>query len=282
MGARRSQKLNRLVNTLPDGLLVDAAWLGSRGYSSALRSKYVRHGWLEQVVRGVYRRPVRDLRRQGDDAALRWQEVLVSLQALLGARVALGGRSALEQQGFAHYLPPAGGGEVHVYGREALPTWVTKLNVDRHFVWHNAKRLFGTEDVPTRELSTSEPAVSLLGLVRRAESERDGPLVMSSPERAILEVLNEVPRRETFHQADVLMEGLATLSPKRLQRLLGVCRSVKVKRLFFWFADRHQHAWLKKLDRKAVDLGRGKRSLVDGGKLDPTYHITVPGDLDAH
>jgi hypothetical protein len=80
----------------------------------------------------------------------------------------------------------------------------------------------------------------------------------------------------------MLMEGLANLSPKRLQRLLGACRSVKVKRLFFWFADRHQHAWLKKLDRKAVDLGRGKRSLVSGGKLDPTYHITVPGDLDAH
>jgi hypothetical protein len=247
-----------------------------------LRSKYVRHGWLEQVVRGVYRRPVRDLRRQGEGAALRWQDVLVSLQAVLGTHVALGGRSALEQQGFAHYLSPAGSGEVHVYGQKALPTWVRKLNVDRHFVWHNAKRLFDTQDFPTRERSTSEPAVSLLGLVRRAESERDGPLVMSSPERAILEVLNEVPRRETFHQADMLMEGLATLSPKRLQRLLGVCRSVKVKRLFFWFADRHQHAWLKKLDRKAVDLGRGKRSLVSGGKLDPTYHITVPGDLDAH
>ena len=47
-------------------------------------------------------------------------------------------------------------------------------------------------------------------------------------------MLDEVPQRETFHQTDmlVLMEGLRTLSPKRLQKPLVECRSVKVKRLF--------------------------------------------------
>ena len=45
------------------------------------------------------------------------------------------------------------------------------------------------------------------------------------------------------------MEGLGNLSPRRLHTLLVACRSVKVKRLFLWFAQRHKHAWLKKLDR---------------------------------
>jgi len=54
---------------------------------------------------------------------------------------------------------------------------------------------------------------------------------------------------------------------------------VKVKRLFFFFADRHRHAWLKHLKKDEVDLGTGKRMLVKGGKLDPTYQITVPGDF---
>ena len=40
---------------------------------------------------------------------------------------------------------------------------------------------------------------------------------VSTPERAILELLDEVPKRETFHQADVLMEGLRNLSPRRLR-----------------------------------------------------------------
>ena len=79
----------------------------------------------------------------------------------------------------------------------------------------------------------------------------------------------------------MLMEGLANLSPGRLQKLLRDCRSVKVKRLFFYFADRHQHAWLKRLDKEAIDLGQGKRMLVKGGKLDKNYLITVPGELNA-
>ena len=48
-----------------------------------------------------------------------------------------------------------------------------------------------------------------------------------------------------------------------------------------WFAERHNHAWLQKLDRKPIDLGSGKRMLVRGGKLDPKFNITVPENLDA-
>ena len=109
----------------------------------------------------------------------------------------------------------------------------------------------------------------------------DWPMVLSTPERAVLELLDELPGKETFHQADMLMEGLVSLSPKRMSRLLAECRSVKVKRLFLWLAERHGHTWLERLDREDINLGKGKRMLVRGGKLDPKYLITVPGDLDA-
>jgi hypothetical protein len=108
----------------------------------------------------------------------------------------------------------------------------------------------------------------------------DWPLTLSSPERAILELLDELPHRESFDQADKLMEGLSNLRPRLLQKLLADCQSVKVKRLFFFFADRHRHAWLKRLEKTSVDLGSGKRSLVSGGRLDPVYNITVPETLD--
>jgi hypothetical protein len=107
------------------------------------------------------------------------------------------------------------------------------------------------------------------------------PLTVPMPERAFLELLDEVPKHETFHQADILMEGLRNLSPRRLQTLLCACKSVKVKRLFFWFAERHNHAWLQKLDQSAIDLGQGKRMLVRGGRFDAKYNITVPENLDA-
>lgn len=48
-----ASKLNQLEQELPEGLLVDAAWLERRGYYGSLRKKYVDLGWLEQPA---YRR----------------------------------------------------------------------------------------------------------------------------------------------------------------------------------------------------------------------------------
>ena len=93
-------------------------------------------------------------------------------------------------------------------------------------------------------------------------------------------MLNELPDRESFHQVDKLFEGLTNLSPRRLTTLLADCQSVKVKRLFVYFASRHQHAWLKRIDIRMIDLGKGKRMLVKGGRLDAATQITVPEDMD--
>jgi Transcriptional regulator, AbiEi antitoxin, Type IV TA system len=76
------------------------------------------------------------------------------------------------------------------------------------------------------------------------------------------------------------MQGMTNLSPRRLQKLLAACKSVKVKRLFFFFAHRHSHAWLKPLKTHKFDLDKGKRILVKGGKLDQAYQIIVPEDLN--
>ena len=71
---------------------------------------------------------------------------------------------------------------------------------------------------------------------------------MSTPERAILEALDELPQRETFDNLDMVFEGLTTLRPMAgLALLLRACRKIKVRRLLFVFADRHGHAWRKRL-----------------------------------
>jgi hypothetical protein len=41
----------------------------------------------------------------------------------------------------------------------------------------------------------------------------------------------------------------------------------------------NQHAWAKRIKKDDIDLGKGKRMLVKGGKLNSTYQITVPEDL---
>jgi hypothetical protein len=289
MGVQNQGKLNWLQHNLPDGLVVDAAWLGRHGFSSGLRSKYVKNGWLEQIARGVYRRPRARMPEPIEDDNLHWQNVVISFQSLLKYPFAVGGRTALEIQGFGHYLNVAGPREIHLYGNQAPPGWASKLHLENQFVFHATTRLFKAQpgvvgfdgqDKVSQHDGTLNSDLSI-GLIRQQWGHWGWPLILSSPERAIFELLDEIPNRETFHQADVLMEGMSNLSPRRLQHLLALCRSVKVKRLFLWFAERHNHAWLKSLNQDGIDLGSGKRMIARGGKLDTKYNITVPERLDA-
>jgi Transcriptional regulator, AbiEi antitoxin, Type IV TA system/Transcriptional regulator, AbiEi antitoxin N-terminal domain len=287
MGSQNRKKLNWLERNLPEGRVVDAGWFERHGLSRQLRRKYVLNGWLLTPARGVYRRPAPPDKNE----PLAWQQLVTSLNDLLNLPVSVGGRTALELQGFTHYLTASGPREVHLYTHEDLPGWVSHVPVDAQLVVHNALRLFRHGDIPVFKEKTASstppppppapPPAGASVIQRLAGGPWNRPLTMSLPERAILELLDEVPKRETFHQADVLMEGLRTLSPQRLHGLLLDCKNVKVKRLFFWFAERHNHAWLPKLDRSGIDLGKGKRLLVRGGKLDPKYNITVPENLGA-
>ena len=102
---------------------------------------------------------------------------------------------------------------------------------------------------------------------------------ISEPERAILECLYLAPNHIDLVECYQIMEGLVNLRPKTLQELLEQCSSVKVKRTFFYMAKRAGHQWLQLLDREKIDLGKGKRSLVKGGVLDPEFQITLPKEL---
>lgn len=280
MPKQTSGKLNWLEKNLPEGLLVDAAWLSKHDFSTALRRQYVTSGWLEQPARSVYKRP---------RGKLSWQQAVISLQTiLLGDPFIVGGRTALELHGFGHYATQKRQ-VVHLYGPAKPPSWLKKLRLKVRFAYHNSHKLFVNDPMTfgitsmawnTRKTSGVSHDPLLQGLTFQPWGQWDWPLTLSTPERAILESLDELPNHESFHQIDMIMEGLSNLSPRRLKKLLHDCRSVKVKRLFFLFADRHKHAWLKQLNKSEFDLGSGNRMLVKGGRLDPTYKITVPESLN--
>jgi hypothetical protein len=108
------------------------------------------------------------------------------------------------------------------------------------FVSHNSGALFRNEPIHFGltslgwNLKDSSPAggENLHGASFRVMrwGQWDWPLTLSTPERAILEMLDGLPTHESFDRADKIMEGLTTLSPRRLQKLLLDCKSIKVKR----------------------------------------------------
>jgi hypothetical protein len=274
MPTQKQASLIWLERHLPEGVLVDSKWLARAGFSSSLRSQYVSAGHLEQPARRVFRRP---------RGALDWQQTVISLQTVLGQDLLVGGRTALELQGFAHYLSQSLT-TIYLCGPQPPPTWLKTLSVGVAFRYRNDTRLFDKFRASTAPHSLASDDDSKSSHRQDVTIQHWGawrwPLMLSSAERAYIEFLSEIPDHESFHNADLIMEGLPTLSPTKLKLLLTDCQSVKVKRLFFFFADRHRHAWLKRLDRKAIDFGRGKRMLVKGGIYDAKYMVTVPGDLD--
>jgi hypothetical protein len=182
------------------------------------------------------------------------------MQAQMGLPVHVGGKTALEMQVYAHYLPLGKGAVVVLFGTPGtrLPAWFQQYDwgVELRYI---TTRLF--DDAVNAGLTQKD-----LGAYA---------VTISAPERAIMEVMYNISRDASFEEAALLMEGLTTLRPRMLQVLLEQCRSVKVKRLFMYLAEECNHAWVKKLDVSKVDLGKGKRMIVKGGRFNSKYNITV-------
>ena len=100
--------------------------------------------WLLLLARGIYCRPS----PSEQPSPLPWQQLVISLNALQNLPVAAGGRTALELQGFSHYLTASGAREAHLFANEDLPGWVARVPVNTKLVVHSARRLFRNRDVP--------------------------------------------------------------------------------------------------------------------------------------
>jgi hypothetical protein len=268
MAGQNQNKLNSLLAGLSDGWLAPSAWLQQRGYDRQLLAHYVKQGWLVSPARGVFHRA---------GSSPTWQTVVHSLQHLAELPLHVGGPHAISMHGLDHYLR-MGAARVTLYGPAPLPAWVGALDLPERFERRSDARL-GFAPL-SAGLFASGPAQREVGLETLPGDRPDCPLVVSMPERAILEMLMDVPGKDSVAGADAIVQGMMRLRPDLLGRLLRECASVKVKRLFLALAERHNHAWFKHVDLAGVDLGKGNRVLGRGGRLHPTYRISLPKDLD--
>lgn len=270
--------LNRLLSQLGPGQLVDSAWLQGQGVSRSSIHGYCKSGWLERVAPRVYRRPT-----DATSVTQRWDAATSFAQEIRPSTFYVGGLTALDLLGRGHYLRLGGHRTIYLYDPDrTAPTWLTKLPLDAT-VSPRTRSIFADAhlgvDWRRFELSTGRLGAAVSEPIK--EDPWDHFLRVAGEERATIEMLDEIPATVSFDHADEIFEGLFDLRPRRVTRLLETCRSVRAKRLFLFYADRHAHPWVKHVDRKHIDLGKGKRQLVPGGRLDTRYQITVPASLCA-
>lgn len=252
----KTQKITRLIKDWKKGAVLTSHFLDENGFSTKLLNWYKSSGWVESVGHGAYK-------FAGDK--IDWYGAIFALQTQLGFVTHPGGKTGLEMQGYAHYLAEKSP-NVYLFGlrEERLPQWF------QDYDWGTEIRY-----APTKLFSKSIPQ-SL-----SEYNHKEFLIQMSSPERSALEMLYHIPKYQGFAEASLLMENLTTLRPQLVQNLLEQCNSIKVKRLFLYFAEKHEHQWYNRLNINKINLGTGKRVVVKNGKLDKKYQITVITETNA-
>ena len=252
MASYTGSKINQLLKLWPGGTVAVLPWLEKHGAYQQLVHEYEKTAWLQRVGQGAYA-------KAGDK--VEWTGGVYAIQEQMKLPVHVGAKTALQMQGYAHFLPLGKGSTVSLFGPPdvKLPAWFKQHR------W----------GVKVRYTTTNLFAGQAIQGLTKKEL---GPysIKLSSPERAIMEVLYGVPQVDSYEEARLLMEGLTTLRPRLVQALLETCASVKVKRLFMFLAENCKHGWVSKVDLSKVDFGKGKRALVKGGRFDAKYQITVP------
>ena len=190
---------------------------------------------------------------------LNWQSALFTVQKELQLSFHVAGQTALEMQGSGHFVKIGKKAPVYIVKREKarVPIWLKTNNwgVVFHF-------------------KTSSLFPSDLGLIKYNRSKFR--FILSSRERAIMEMINQLNLQDSFETLERYFEGLLNLRDSLVQKLLENCSSIKVKRVFLYMADKLELPLIKHLHIRRIQLGLGKRVVSKNGKLDKTYNITVP------
>jgi N-acetylglutamate synthase-like GNAT family acetyltransferase len=240
------------LNEQPNGTVLLSTWLSEQGYDLYLQQRYKKNHWLESIGTGA-------MIRSGDNVG--YEGAIYALQKQLGSTIHPGGKTALSLLGKAHFLELSPS-KATLFGdkNELLPVWFKRHDWGLKLDYH--KTGFLPAGVGMTEATVGVFSIKVSGAVR-----------------ALMECLYLAPQKQGLMECYELMEGLNNLRPNLVQELLEQCRSVKVKRLFLYMAEKAKHDWFQYLNLEKVDLGSGKRSIVKNGIYNSNYKITVSKEL---
>jgi hypothetical protein len=225
MATEKRNKLNALYSQVASGTPITSASLAALGISSNLAGQYAKAGWLTRLGQGVYAR--------ANDVLDLYRCLAVLQNSVDGLHV--GGKTALDWHGLRQYvsLKPT----LQLYGWESagLPAWFT----GRFPAEYRRKRLF--REAP--------------GQLLHVQPHADSDALVSSPERALLEMLSEVGLRQPLQEAREIAGSTHHLRSRVLSQLLEHCTSIKTVRLCLHMGRELQLPWAKKLNAETLPAG---------------------------
>ena len=225
-----------LLAEAPRGQPLSTEWLAQHGLGAKHAARLVQDGWLRRVGHGVYGLPGDTLEREAS---------LVQLaKTIPGLHV--GAKTALSWRGIRHNL--ASRETLSLWGEQSarLPAWFVEM--------------FPAHYQATHLFDANTPADLGIAALPTGRTE----LSVSTPERAILELLSEVGKRQTLEEAQHLLEAARALRFNVLEELLTHLTRIKVIRLANKLADDLDLPWKTLAHEHCVRLGGGDRWVTMG------------------
>lgn len=236
MGTNPQFLFRSMLSELLRGQPIGVRQLQAHGLSAKHASRLAQAGWLQRLGRGVYLLPGDALDRLGSLAQL--------AQDIPGLHVA--GKTALAWWGVRHNL--AARELLSLWGDAParLPAWFT----ERFPAHYQASHLFDSALPPT------------LGLAVLPDGRPD--VLVSTPERALLELLSEVGKRQGLEEASHLLESARTVRLPVLDELLAHLTRIKVARLAAALSHELDLPWQAMARHHSERLGGGERWVTRG------------------
>lgn len=251
-------KLKSLLENWPMHTIVTTSWLLDHGYTYSNIQKYVTSNWIQHAGSGsgAYKRPY---------DTISWEGAIYGLQQQHPKTFYVGGKSALEKHGAAHYITF---GETSLFlftpVPQSCPYWIKDFleNNSNAIKFHHFYNKLLPPEVGLTTFDCGEFSIQI-----------------ASRERAAFEMVELLGKHHTFGECRLVFENLSTLRPKLVQELLEKCTSVKAKRVFLFLSAKLNLPWMKYINETTIDLGEGARQLTSQGHYDAYYKITYPKDL---
>ena len=246
-------KIQQILEANPNSKIFFSEWLTSQGLDAKEQHAYMKRRWLTHLSKGVYA-------LQGTNPTL--LHAVAAYNKQLSKKCLVGAYTALELRGYSHYLS-IGKPKAFLFTgtSDRLPLWMLQKEWDMTIQY-----------MKTSFLGDDQKGVEPIQVGTDV-------LLVSSPERAILECLNLPEAASSLLDIYYIMESLTTLRPKLVQMLLESCSSQKVKRLFMYMAEKAGHPWFKALKPDTITLGTSRYMAVPTGKYIAKYNMTIPKEL---
>ena len=231
MGTSPSLLFRQVLTAAPRGTPLATAWLQQQGLSAKQVARLAADGWLKRLGHGVYLLPGDQLNREASLARL--------AETVPGLHVA--SKTALAWRGVRHNL--AINEHLTLWGEKptTLPTWFTHT-FPAHY---QATHLFDARldaNAGLAPLPAGRPDV-----------------LVSTPERAVLELLSDVGKGQELEEARHLVESTRSLRIPVLDELLAHLTRIKVARLAHALAQELELPWVDLARRHSERLGGGQR-----------------------